>query len=314
MALIGLYSGRKILANKDKRGYKLTRTQTAKQAYNAIMTKYKEIKPNAKYHHVGKGVWLKYNKAADAKRTGKVTSDIKKWRRQPHKLDYKGIDTKGVVKGKPKKPTGDLTKYISLFRKYLRACNIKPVNGEILVTCIDKPEAIAGVKMYLSDAGYKNYEKAGKVVIVGGPSISFKTKPPMEPFEGNYKGFVYKVDTKKGVITFRHPKLTGMGDYSTGPTYFNVNTVLKKDIVELAERMINKTLDRITYQLAPAQLSQRGVRRATAPRKNKGIDTKWSKVKKPQKKKTDKHTFTIGKITVSFREHDFGSKPFSLRG
>lgn len=261
MALVGLYSGRKILANKDKKGFKITRTQTAKQAYNAIVKKYGTVKPNAKYHHVGKGVWRIYSIKSDARRTGKVTMDIKKWRRQPHKLDYKGIDTKGASRKAPKRE--DFSKYIKLFRKYMHACNIKQVNGEIVITCIDKPEAIYGVKMYLSDTGYKNYEKAGKVVIVGGPSVSFKTKPPLAKFEGRYKDFIYKVDTKKGIITFSHPKLTGMGDYTTGPTYFNVNTSLKKDIVELAERMINKTLMRITRQLAPAQLSQREVREAT---------------------------------------------------
>lgn len=114
MALVGLYSGRKILANKDKKGFKITRTQTAKQAYNAIVKKYGTVKPNAKYHHVGKGVWRIYSIKSDAKRTGKVTTDIKKWRRQPHKLDYKGIDTKGSrIKKKtaPKvKETYDISK------------------------------------------------------------------------------------------------------------------------------------------------------------------------------------------------------------
>jgi len=270
MALVGLYSGRKILANKDERGFKLTRSQTAKQAYTAIMKRYGEIKPNSKYHHVGKGVWRIYSVKSDAKRTGKVTTDIKKWRRQPHKLDYKGIDTKGSVKKRKEKSIKqDNSKYIALFRKYMHACNVKQTNGDILITCIDKPGAIDGVTLYLDDKGYKNRVVSGKVLIDMGPTVLFKTKPPIVPFKGAYKDFIYKVDTKKGIITFSHPKLTGMGDYSTGPTYFNVNSYLKKEIIELAERMINKTLVRVTRKLAPPALSQRGVRIATMPSKTK---------------------------------------------
>lgn len=94
MAFTGLYSGRKIVMFSKERGFKITRTQTAKQAYSAIIKKYGEIVPNAKYQHKGKGNWVKYSLKNDKKRTGKTTTDIKKWRKQPHKLDYKGIDTK----------------------------------------------------------------------------------------------------------------------------------------------------------------------------------------------------------------------------
>ena len=106
--LVGLYSGRQIRINAGKRGHKLTRSQTAKQAYNSIIKKYGEIVDNAKYHHAGKGNWIRYTLANDRKRTGKVTTDVKKWRKQPHKFDMKGVDTKGS-KGKTgggRKPAG----------------------------------------------------------------------------------------------------------------------------------------------------------------------------------------------------------------
>ena len=186
---------------------------------------------------------------------------------------------------KPKRV--DNSKFVNLFRKYMKACNVKQANGEIIVTCINKPGAIDGVKLYLDDTGHKSDERAGKVVIVGGPSVAFKTKSPLAPFEGKYKDFIYKVDTKKGIIKFSHPKLTGIGDYTAGPTYFNVNTHLKKDIVELAERMINKTLSRVTYQLAPVALSQREVRKATEPRKRKPPVPKITPAQRKRAKKIE---------------------------
>ena len=110
--LIGLYSGRKINELAKKKG-KITRTQTALNAQKQIIKKYGQVIESAKYLHKGKGEWVKYSLANDRKRTGKTTTDIKKWRRQPNKLDYKGIDTRGskgkseVVKKKvvPKKKT-----------------------------------------------------------------------------------------------------------------------------------------------------------------------------------------------------------------
>lgn len=114
MKLIGLYSGAYILKNKDKRGFKLGRSrQTAKSAYNAIMKKYKVVNPGSKYRHVGKGVWRIYSISKDRQRTGKTTEDFKKWGKQPHKLDYKGIDTKGSkVKKTTKKQTSKYNYFI----------------------------------------------------------------------------------------------------------------------------------------------------------------------------------------------------------
>jgi hypothetical protein len=70
--------------------------------------------------HKGAGNWVKYSIENDRKRTGKVTTDIKKWREAPHKLDFMGKDTKPVKSGKkvfsvaalkaPGKPAGRKTK------------------------------------------------------------------------------------------------------------------------------------------------------------------------------------------------------------
>ena len=95
----GLYSGRVIIARKVSKG-SLTRTQTAGQAYTAIVKKYGEISQSAKYMHKGSGNWVKYSIENDRKRTGKTTTDIKKWREAPHKLDFEGKDTKPVKSGK----------------------------------------------------------------------------------------------------------------------------------------------------------------------------------------------------------------------
>ncbi|MDD5531088.1 MAG: hypothetical protein PHX21_13805 [bacterium] len=75
------------------------------------MTKYKVVKPGARYRHVGNGVWRIYSIANDRKKTGKLTTDKKKWAKQPHKLDFQGIDTSGACKIKrlPKKKTGVTT-------------------------------------------------------------------------------------------------------------------------------------------------------------------------------------------------------------
>jgi hypothetical protein len=91
--LIGLYSGRKIKQVKAE-GKNITRTQSGTSAYNAIVKKYGEINDSSKYMHKGNGEWVKYVIANDKKKTGKVTTDLKKWREQPQKLDYMGKDTK----------------------------------------------------------------------------------------------------------------------------------------------------------------------------------------------------------------------------
>lgn len=103
--LVGLHSGRQIRLNKGKRGYKITRSQTALEAYDAIIKKYGEIVDSAKYEHRGKGNWVRYSMKRDATRTGKTTTDIKKWRTRPHKLDFKGKDTKGSIVGRKPAPT-----------------------------------------------------------------------------------------------------------------------------------------------------------------------------------------------------------------
>jgi hypothetical protein len=95
----GLYSGRVIMARKAAKG-SLTRTQTAAQAYASIIKKYGSISDTAKYMHKGTGNWVKYSIENDRKRTGKVTTDIKKWRAAPHKLDFAGKDTKEAKKAK----------------------------------------------------------------------------------------------------------------------------------------------------------------------------------------------------------------------
>lgn len=90
--LIGLYSGRKI-KSMAKKGERITRTQTAKQALKAIETKYGKIIYNALYYHAGAGKWVRRSKEADKRTTSKVTILKYKWRSQPHKYDYPGIDT-----------------------------------------------------------------------------------------------------------------------------------------------------------------------------------------------------------------------------
>lgn len=90
--LIGLYSGRKIKAMAAK-GERLTPSQTAKQALRAIKKKYNNIVDSAKYYHAGRGNWVMRSIKRDKKTTSKVTIVKAKWRRQPHKFDYPGIDT-----------------------------------------------------------------------------------------------------------------------------------------------------------------------------------------------------------------------------
>ena len=105
--IVGLYSGRQIKI-KANVGGKLTLSQTAKQAAQAITKKYGTVEDRVKYMHKGKGNWVRYSLKNDKKRTGNVTTDLKKWRRQPNKYDYKGIDTKEsgktqtTTKSKPK--------------------------------------------------------------------------------------------------------------------------------------------------------------------------------------------------------------------
>jgi len=105
----GLYSGRQIKDLAAKK-LKITRSQTAAQAVKAITKKYGGVSDSGKYHHTGNGVWVKYSLANDSRRTGKLAISKAQWRAQPHKLDYPGIDTKGVEKKevKPKLSVGML--------------------------------------------------------------------------------------------------------------------------------------------------------------------------------------------------------------
>lgn len=95
----GLFSGRQI---KDLKGrsQRVTRSQTAAGAYAAITLKYGSVEDSAKYFHTGKGNWNKYSLQNDKKRTGKLAASIEEWRERPHKLDFKGVDTKDGVSGK----------------------------------------------------------------------------------------------------------------------------------------------------------------------------------------------------------------------
>lgn len=144
--LIGLFSGRKIKAMAAK-GERLTPSQTAKQALRAIERKYKgQIVDSAKYYHTGRGNWVRRSKEADARRTGKVTTDIKKWRRRPHKYDLKGVDTKGSCP--KKKKTKPVTKKVKLSPSMLKAPAPKrrrgpgPKTKPVLKTISTKPKAI----------------------------------------------------------------------------------------------------------------------------------------------------------------------------
>ncbi len=95
----GIFSGRQIRDLKG-RGQKITRSQTAAQAYNAVIQKYGEVQDGARYFHKGNGVWQKYSIENDSKRTGKIAPSRSAWEEQPQRLDWWGIDTKG---DKPKR-------------------------------------------------------------------------------------------------------------------------------------------------------------------------------------------------------------------
>lgn len=95
----GLYSGRFVVGLRDSR-QKITRTQTAEQAYNAIIKTYGLVEPNGHYFHVGKGNWRKHDLARDKMRTGKYAATKTEWAEQPHKLDWPGVDDRQFSKNK----------------------------------------------------------------------------------------------------------------------------------------------------------------------------------------------------------------------
>jgi len=102
-----LYSWRQIQAEAKKTTpVKLTRTQTAKQAKMSIQAKYKGSIPDvAKFYHRGNGDWVRYSLKNDSKRTGKTTTNLIKWRKAPHRIDYTGKDTATTTKVIPEKKT-----------------------------------------------------------------------------------------------------------------------------------------------------------------------------------------------------------------
>ena len=122
--LVGLHSGRQIRLNKGKRGFKITRSQTALEAYEAIIQKYGVIVDSAKYEHRGKGNWFRYSLKRDATRTGNVITDIKKWRTRPNKYDFKGKDTKGSFPGKKAAPKHKTYRYASYNRPAWSSINL----------------------------------------------------------------------------------------------------------------------------------------------------------------------------------------------
>lgn len=90
-----IFSYRKL--SNSKPSLKITRSQTAEQAVDAIDSKYGDVRDNEKFYHRGKGVWSKYSLPKDRKRTSSLTTDIVKWRKNPQKYDFQGIDTKDAI-------------------------------------------------------------------------------------------------------------------------------------------------------------------------------------------------------------------------
>ena len=66
----------KTISEKAKKGKRLTRSQTAKQAASSIKKKYGSVAQTAKYYHRGNGEWAKYSPARDAKHKLKKPAQI----------------------------------------------------------------------------------------------------------------------------------------------------------------------------------------------------------------------------------------------
>lgn len=139
----GMFSGRQIKDLKG-RGQKITRSQTALSAYNAITGKYGGIVDNAHYFHVGKGVWKKYSLDSDKTRTGKIAPSKAAWAERPNKFDWEGIDTKeskkNVTNKKPRFSVNALAKGKMTGRKGdgMKLTG-KPVTKKVNVPTIRKP-------------------------------------------------------------------------------------------------------------------------------------------------------------------------------
>jgi len=190
MPLIGLFSGKKIkeLARKKQR---LTRKQTAIQAKNNILRKYKKIIDSRRYYYGGNQNWILYSKKKDAQRTGKTTEDKKKWGKQPHKWDYKGVDTKrSKVVRTVKKPINVL--YI------LGDFNERIMSVEFEIVKRDK---VRGIELLKLVDGTTQWVKSGVREIRGGKIIT-KIKDRNIVKEYNYNKFMsaakkYKRDGDK---------------------------------------------------------------------------------------------------------------------
>lgn len=70
---MSLFTGRKLkqYAVENK---KVTHTQTADPAVNAIIQKLGSISDDTHYYHRGNGIWSKYLISEDRKKTGKITA------------------------------------------------------------------------------------------------------------------------------------------------------------------------------------------------------------------------------------------------
>ena len=102
-------------------GMKVTTTQTAAQAVRAIIKKFGTISDSKHYYHRGNGVWSVYAISEDRKKTGKITSNKKKWKAEPWRYDLRKVDTKeGLVKRKVKAKKDKNSKYkqTGLFRRF----------------------------------------------------------------------------------------------------------------------------------------------------------------------------------------------------
>lgn len=101
---MAIHSGRKLkqLAAEKR---KVTTTQTAADALKSIVDKFGSVRDSTKYYHRGNGIWSIYKIAEDRRRTGKITTSIKKWKAEPWRWDLAKIDTKEglVIKGKTAK-------------------------------------------------------------------------------------------------------------------------------------------------------------------------------------------------------------------
>lgn len=137
----GLFSGRQI---KDLKGRSqaITRSQTAAQAYAAIMGKYGEIKDNAHYFHKGKGEWHKYSLESDRTRTGKLAATKSEWAERPNKFDWTGIDTKAERKPAGKKYNFSMSKLSPIAPVGRQTKARLKASGKPVLKSMEKPKVV----------------------------------------------------------------------------------------------------------------------------------------------------------------------------